>query len=291
MALNKFNRNYSLTIKIPNALPIVITPPFTIEFDITRNTLTSANVCQVRLYNLSALHRSQIRFNTYEYGTPNYSITLLAGYGDNLSVIFTGNITQAWSVREGINFITQIECFDGGFAFVNSTTNSNFAAGTPLNTVIKSIMGDLIGVSVGSIGTSYTGIVTRGNTYSGNSAEILDQLTGGGFFVDQGKANALGNNEYIVSLTAPLIISAESGLLGTPLRERDLLRFDMLFEPALNVGTQIQLISATDTNFNGNYKITAVKHRGMISAAVCGSVITSVEFLKNGALVPAVPGG
>lgn len=290
MALNKFDRNYILTVTKANGESITVTLPFTIEFDITRNTLSSANVCQVRIYNLSETNRAKLRYNSFDYGTPDTTITLLAGYGKNLAVIFTGNVTQAWSVREGVNFITQIECFAGGFAFVNSSTNLNVAIGTPFTSVIKTIMGDLQGITVGSIGPSYEGVVTRGNTYNGSTTEILNQLTGGGFFVDNGQANALNNNEFIETFNAPLIISSASGLLATPIREQTLIRFDMIFEPTLNVGTKVDLRSLTTDSFNGSeWIVTMVKHRGMISAAVCGSVITTGEFVYIKNPVAAIP--
>ena len=158
----------------------MITPPFTIEFDITRNTLSSANVCQIRVYNLSKLHRDQIRFNVYDYGTVR-NVTLIAGYGSNMSTLFSGSITNAWSVREGVNFISQIECFDSGFAFVNGKTNRTFPAGTPLQLVISAIMGDLPNVTIGGIGV-YPGVLSRASTYSGNTADILKELYRRWFF-------------------------------------------------------------------------------------------------------------
>ena len=51
--MNKFGRNYLLTVQDDvGVLLSTVTLPITIEFDITRNTLASANVCQIRLYNL-----------------------------------------------------------------------------------------------------------------------------------------------------------------------------------------------------------------------------------------------
>lgn len=273
--MDKFGRNYKLQVQTQSGSILTVTLPFTIEFDITRNTLTSANVCQIRIYNLSLNNRNQIRFNVSDYGQFR-SILLEAGYGDNLVKIFTGNISEAWSVREGTNFITQIECYDGGFAFNNGVTNTQFPAGTPQQEVIRNLASSLPNVEVGAIG-SYPGTLTRGNSYSGSTTEILRELTGGGFFIDGGKANALSTDEYIIN-GAPLVINSQSGLLGTPVLERTIVRFDMIFEPALNVGEKIILNSSTEANFNGEYKCTAVKHRGVISEAVCGSVITTGEF-------------
>lgn len=282
--MDKFGRHYVLRVGTESGSTLEITLPFTIEFDITRNTLTSANVCQVRIYNLSLKNRNQIRFNASDYGQFR-RIELYAGYDLNPPKIFDGNISQAWSVREGVNFITQIECYDGGFAFVNGVSDVAFPAGTPQQTVISTLMNDLPNVQPGSVGL-YPGQLQRGNAYSGNTAEILGNITGGGFFVDNGKANALGTDEYIPSPNV-LLINSKSGLLGTPVLEQTIVRFEMLFEPQLNAGEKCVLDSITEGNFNGEYKITGVNHRGMISESVCGSLITKGEFFYTKILTPA----
>lgn len=277
--MDKLGRNYTLEIETSDGGKLTVTLPFTIEFDITRNTLTSANVCQVRIYNLSLLNRNQIRFNASDYGTFR-GIKLRAGYGNNLAVIFQGNISQAWSVREGVNFITQIECYDGGFAFANGQTNLQFSAGTLQRDVIRAIMAGLPRVAIGVIG-DYPGAIARGNTYSGNATAILADITGGGFFVDGGKAYALGTNEFIAAVNGTTVINSQSGLLGTPVVEQTIVRFDIVFEPGLNVGQRILLDSITEANFNGLYKVTGVKQRGMISESVCGAVVTTGEFFYS----------
>lgn len=285
--MDKFGRNYQLKIQTQDGSTLTIAPPFTLEFDITRNTLTSANVCQLRIYNLSLKNRNLIRFNASNYGTFR-AVLLRAGYGDNLATIFLGNISQAWSMREGVSFITQIECYDGGFAFVNGATDTAFPAGTMQRDVIKNLAGSLPHVTVGAVG-NYPGQLSRGNTYSGNTSKILGELTGGGFFVDNGKANALGNDEYIAAVNGTTLINSQSGLLGTPVLEQNIVRFDMLFEPGLNAGHKIRLESISESNFNGDYIVTAVKHRGMISEAVCGAMITTGEFVYVKQPVPVQP--
>lgn len=285
--MDKFGRNYELTIGTQGGGTLQVALPFTVEFDITRNTLTSANVCQIRIFNLSQINRNRIRFNVSDYGTFR-PIVFKAGYGANPPMIFTGNISQAWSVREGVNFITQIECYDGGFAFANGVTNMQFPAGTPQQTVVGTLAGNLPNVAKGAIG-SYPGTLGRGNSYSGNTTEILREVTGGGFFIDNGKANALGTNEFINDSTGLLVINSVVGLLGTPVLEQTIVRFDMIFEPRLNAGNRINLQSSTEKNFNGLYKVTAVKHRGMISESVAGAVITTGEFFYSKILTGVSP--
>lgn len=283
---SKFGRNYQLSVGLQDGTTLKVSLPFTVEFEIVRNILTSANTMHIRIYNLSARNRNQIRYNFYDTGTLR-PVKINAGYGDGvLPQVFTGNITQAWSVREGSNFVTTIEAFDGGFAFANATTNIPFPSGTPQQTIISTMAESLsnYGVAVGAIG-SYPGTISRGNTYSGSTTDILRELTGGGFYIDNGKVNCLGNSECING-GIPLI-NAASGLLNTPVLQQTILSFDMLFEPGVISGQKIQLVSATDATFNGFYKVISIKHRVMISAAVCGDAVTSLEmFYGTAALVP-----
>lgn len=281
---DKFNRKYKLIVSNSDGTKTVnVQLPFTIEFDIARHTLTSSNVCQVRLYNLSEDNRSFLRWNNFDTGNDPLLLSLRAGYGNlnNLSEIFSGAITRAWSVREGVNFITQIECFDGGFATVNGKTNTTFVGGTPYSVVIRTLMSTLPLVTVGAIGNFLGEVPPGGKTFSGNTLDILAELTGGGFFVDNGVAYALKTSEYYIGTTGLTVINAQSGLLGTPLLEVSSAHFEMIFEPTLSVGQLAQVISTTDKFYNRIYKITGVKHRGTISGAVSGSVTTTGEFFYD----------
>lgn len=279
-AMIKFDRNYRLRVQTELGGSFLdITLPFTIEFDITRNVLTSANICQVRVYNLSEDNRDLIRHNAHDIG--NYKRLILeAGYGDNLAVIFKGNIRQAWSVREGTNFITQMECYDGGFAFVNGVVNLQVPSGTTRKAELIAVAtAGLPHVSVGAVGTLDGPPLTRSNVHSGNTVDVLRQLTAGGAFIDQERFNFLGTNEYIQSLSGDAVIDSRSGLLGTPILEQNKITFDMLLEPGLNPGHRVFLDSDTGAAFDGAHIIKGVKHRGMISAAVCGNAITTGTFL------------
>lgn len=288
MAQYKFGRNYALNVQtgggsgsiIDLGSTLVVKPPFTLTFDISRNVFTSTNTASIRVYNLSANHRAQIRKNVTDLGDYR-AIQLLAGYGDNLSIAFDGTITNAWSVREGTNFITQIESFDGGFAFANAVSNTPFPIKTTQKEVIASLIGDLsiYGVKPGVIGTFNGPDLVRQNSYEGSTTNLLQQLTGGRFYIDNGKAYALADNEC---LTGPITtISPASGLLGTPTREQTIVNLEMLFEPKLVVGQQVTLASLTaDRGINGDYKVISLSHRGMISEAVCGDAVTQVGLYQ-----------
>lgn len=278
--MDKFNRNYILLIEKRDGSLLTIKPPFTIEFDIHRNSFSSANAGQIRIYNLSLNNRSQLRKDQYDYSSEQArrKIVLKAGYGDNLSLAFQGNITQAWSVREGVNMITQIESFDGGYAYVNAITGDQFPANTETRSIIDSFVQNLPGIQPGAIG-NYEGKITRGNSFNGNTTDLLSEITGEGFFIDNGKAHCLKDDECLAG-SIP-IINAESGLLGTPILEQQFITFEMLFEPSLKIGQLIQLESQTATHFNGLHKVISLVHRGIISEAVSGNATTTVGLLPG----------
>jgi len=270
--VDKLFRNYILTVQTRDNTFLTISLPFTVEFDITRNTLTSANVCSIRVYNLSEHNRNQIRKDVMDYNNLK-TVTLQAGYGQNLPVIFEGNITQCWSVREGVNFITSIECFDGGFAFMNDQIAIQIPEGTSQADQFTAIVNLMPTVKLGAIG-NFPGILGRGAALNGNAIDILRDLTGGAVFIDKGKLHILGNSEC---LEGDLIeINSAAGLIGTPVLEQTVINIDMIFEPRLTVCQAVTLNSSTGAQYNGNYKVISVKHRGTISAAVCGDAITSV---------------
>jgi hypothetical protein len=309
MGAPKFNRNYMLIVNFNDGSELILEPPFTIEFDINRQTLSSTNAGQIRMYNLSPVNRNKLRFDFSNYGAPNNfnTLTLYAGYGDNLPIIFTGNINQAWSVREGVDFITTVQCYDGGLALVNGNIpeGAQFPSGIPVQTVYQTLMGYLPNVNFGAIGPSFIfnsdgslKLTTRANSYSGNAVNVLSELSGNGFFIDNGKSYILGNNESIIGQVT--LIDASSGLLNTPLREQSIVTFDMIFEPGVILGQYIQLFSltypqlnssnnSTTDNVNGFYKITAIKHKGMISPSVCGEAITSLQFFLGPQALKVVP--
>jgi len=285
----KLNRNYLLTIQpIATAKVFIkIKPPFTIDLDIKRNTFSSANDSTIRVYNLAENIRSQIRKNNMDFDKVMHC-RLDAGYGNNLATVFNGNISEAYSMREGTNIVTQITSFDGGEAFNQGFTNQSFTSGTENKTIVENFVDSMsiFGVKRGAIG-DVPGSISRGNSFTGQTTQILTELTGGGFFIDNGKANILGTSEVIKAEVR--IISAETGLLQTPVRQGQFIYFDMLFEPQIQVGHKIKLESVTEKSVNGFYKVSSVLHKGIISDSVGGSVTTNVGLYAPKQLIEVTP--
>lgn len=285
----KFGRNYSLQVGTASGDLITITPPFTLMFDITRDYYSSANIAKITIYNLSKDNRNAIRKDVSSL-TEFRPIILKAGYGQDvtkLPIILKGNVTQGSSQRQGTDFITEINCFDAGFAFANSFTDTQYIANTPQESIIRDRISSLKGVdvSLGAISDSFDGNIARGNAYCGSTTEILKELTGGAFFIDNGVAHVIGDNEYIES--EDLIISPATGLLNTPMLEQTIVHLDVLFEPRLKLCQRVMLQSATGSSEatnsttvqnlkTGKYRVVSIHHKGTISEAMCGEAITTV---------------
>ncbi len=271
--MDKFGRAYRLVVDATNGQQVTINPPFSVEFDITRNILSSANTSTIRIYNLAEKTRNVIYKDKNSFDTFR-AVQLRAGYGSTIPLIFSGSVTHSWSVREGVNFISTIEAYDAGFAFVNSETSKSYPAGTQRTAILQDMVKTMEPtVTPGTIG-NFPGSIPRGNTFVGSSVDLLRELSGGAFFVDLGKAHILNDEECLRGDL--LVIKSETGLLGTPVREETILNFDMIFEPRLLIGQKVLLQSDTLKNFNGEYKVVSIKHRGMISSSVAGNAVTSV---------------
>lgn len=272
--MRKLGRNYILRVESSEVGTVEVKPPFTLEFDIVKNVLSSANTATFSIYNLAENTRNQIRKDELDYGLLK-QITFDAGYGENFSEVMSGNVIQAYSSKQGNNIVTSLQCFDGGFAFANSKINKSYPSGALQRSVVLDMVKSLedYNIKTGAIG-NIPGTLGRGNSYSGNTVEILKEITGGGFYIDNEKANVLSDDEVVESDID--LIDASFGLLGTPRREQTFLMLDLLFEPRFKIGQSIILDSVTEKIFNGAYKIVSLKHSGTISEAVSGSATTTV---------------
>lgn len=272
----KWTRNYILSIQAEGGW-IDITMPYTMTFSVSRNTLAQANTARITVLNLAEDTRRRIykdKFKTDVYK----GIELRAGYGESketLPLIFKGNIKQAYSQRNSVNYETSIEAYDAGFAYVNSNTGRSFSQGTPDKQIIESLIKDLPHISVGKIG-DFKDKLVKGNTMQGPTIELLKNITKSNFFIDNEKAYCLQENEcYRGNIQT---ITSDTGLLGSPLREEALLTFSILFEPRLQVGQFIHLESETEKLFNGDYKVIGIEHQGTISDATSGRCTTKATL-------------
>lgn len=269
----RVGRNYIFRVVTPDNQFIEVKPPFTIDFDITRNTLASANTAKITIYNLSRNNRAQIfrdRFDT----TQNFAISLFAGYGSRLHEVFRGNALEAFSYRRGPDWITELDCLDGLNAIQNGFVTQSYSAGTSLRDILSGIINAMPGVIRGVFGEPTEGTTERGVALSGTGTDALAELSDGQYFIDNEQVNFLGRNETLPNITTTLDPSI---LLQTPRRRRQLLEIVTLFEPVIQVG-QTYNIESIEPIYNGSYKVLGFNHKVLISESVAGDARTTMQL-------------
>lgn len=285
--MSKFQRNYKLIYTIPpttsdtkHAEVIEVSSPLTCDFDITRNTFASANNATFRIYNLAENTRDKIfqdRYNIFRF----CFVDFYAGYGDQLSLLFTGKVLQAYSERQGTEMVTEIQALDAFGIFDYST--HTFPKGTGTHDIIKTLATDMEHIKLGSVGVPNERI-TGHLSIDSVSFDAISKLTGGLCFVDLGKLHVLGNKQVLEDVEI-YRIDSDTGLLGTPKRRDGQVDVDMILEPRITVGQLVEMESTTAKIFNGQLKVIGIHHAGTISGAVAGEARTTLN-LYIGPLIP-----
>ena len=276
-----------MRISTPGGENIAISLPFSLDIDITRAAMPTANVGQFRIYNLPEEIRNKIRFDISSI-SERQEVALKAGYKsihknlNDLPLIFRGSIKYAYSERVGMDWITTIECYDGGFAIANSKINASFIAGEKYTSNVEKVLATFGTIKIGHISKKLVPpdkTIMRGHPVDSKVFDYLNENFGNKWFIDNGIVNIIGDDEAFVGVYK--VVNADTGLLGTPIRQDTLIDFKMIFEPRLLIGQAINLESITDKAFNGTYKLITIKHRGTISPVTCGELVTSCRVFKG----------
>ena len=276
--MNKFQRNYILSVQLLDGTTRIIEPPFTLEFSVNKASFAGANNFTCSIYNLSSEVRAGLRHDATNVADYR-GIVLQAGYGSNLGTVFNGNITEGVSTRDGNTWVTSLSGSDGIFALINGQTNYNFPAGTSRQQMIEQIVLGMPHITLGAVGNDFSQKIVRSNTLIDTAFNELQSLTNGNFSVQDGKAYTISDSEYLEGEIQT--ISAETGLLGTPFRSGQFVVVEMLFEPRIKMFQGISLFSMTGDNVNGFYKVVAIKHHGTISEATAGDARTIVQLSQK----------
>jgi hypothetical protein len=287
--IDRYIRSYEIQILTPKGEAVNIRPPFSVNFQITRNVMASANKCSLTIFNLGANTRAKLykdRFNLTDY----WQITIKASYlgrntamglsgGVSLPTVFQGSIYECSSQKKQINWETTFDCFDGGFGIQNGFTSTTLAKGHDFGTMIKTVIADMPNTIAGVIGNKSQNPDTsmRGKSLMGPSYDVLSQETNGKNFIDNEKLNVLADNEV---LPGAVIVLDASLLRTTPKRREAFLDCELNFFPEAQVGRYCDLKSQ-ETMYNGQYEIKGFTHNVSIQGDNCGDASTTINLYKG----------
>lgn len=271
-----FGRSCAITINTTRFVSLDI------QCEIEKTAKSEPNTCSLRVWNLSKDHRAAIeelspptragsalasKKEKEHRATKGIPVKIEAGYGDELSLLWLGDLRTARSERNGPDWITVLDSGDGEKAWQNARVNVSFGPKTPVDTALRAMVRAL-GVGEGNLskvvdrlriagvgklypqGTVISGPVSRELTDFARSADLEWSIQDGAIqFVDRGKALA----------GRAVKLSSATGMRGSPTVDIDgVLKVHTLLIPDVRPGT---LIVMDAVRVKGNYRVEKITYR------------------------------
>ena len=287
--MQKLQRNYRMVFEIGKKLDftvyeaqetIEVAYPFTLNLSVKRAINSSTNVGNFQILNLSRATQAKLWKDKYDQ-SKYIRLSVFAGYGADMPLIFYGEINQCYSYKDGdsTESITEIEANDFTYLFQYGFGNYTFQAGTTFTNMLETLLSQIPIMKVGYVTADIPPLKTS-RTFMG---QIMDELRreyhNFDIFVDNGQLNVISQKDTIPAEVP--IITSDSGMLGTPRRAEQYLEVKTLFEPGIIVGQVILLQSSLLPYMNNYYKVIGVSHQGIISGAESGTLITTLTLFMG----------
>jgi murein DD-endopeptidase MepM/ murein hydrolase activator NlpD len=283
--MQKLQRNYyaEFIIEEDGQQKEVITVkyPITLNMKIDLDILGNASTGLLQFTNLERTIQAKLYIDRFtKQKQKNIVVNLYAGYQNCMPLIFSGNVIICNSYRYSgsVDWTTEVQAFAGGaleqYGFINAT----FTERTEIKDVLDYMLKDNPEIKLGCISPDLKPL-TKNTTFIGQTLDILGRNFGDyDIFIDKGKLHVLGQRDVIKGEL--LVLTDSSGLLGVPRKSDVFVEAELLFEPQIQLGQAISLISKSqliqDLGFNQAYEVVGIRHQGIISDRSSGILTTSV---------------
>jgi len=216
------------------------------------------------IYGMTASDMNSVTTTKWDPSFAKNTISVSAIDGDQETLVFQGNIVNAWGLYAGMpevyltveaqnNYIGQITS--------PSPTRTTITSSTTIATVMQNLA-DSLGVQFENNGV--TGTVKAGQTLSGSYVDqvrTMAQTYNFSYFFDPTSSTLA-----ITPLNTPRqtqsvpLISAQTGLQSYPIFNGYGVQFDTLFNPAIIFGGTVQVQSAIP-KANGTWMVVQMAHQ------------------------------
>lgn len=279
----KFFPEYELRVETATKNNVSVALPYSAEFTVSRNSLAAANTASFKLYNLKQDTRNLIFHDAFDVLTRR-AVQFFAGYKGFVPLIFNGTLLSAQSYRVGSDMVTEINAQDGAFQMVNGFVSTTQVVGQSDKELLRLLSENLPQIKGRPVIGDFPKVSSRGTVLFGNTWNLIQEMSGGQAFIDNGEVRIIKQDEYLKESGSNIpVINSSTGLLESPRRSTGNLyvEVNLLFEPRMTVGQLVQLDSGTNTILNGTYKVVGFTHTGIISLTV-GGARTTRAFLYKG---------
>lgn len=249
-----WERNYQLRVGV-GSQAVTVVPPFRIAFSVDKSVGIGLNKAKIRVWGLQ--QSTRLKLIKDEWSRDYIPIELMIGYQGKLELLFRGSVRIGEMEREGADFISSMECFDGGVDVANGFTNTvvNSKKGA-----VEAALSDMPNTKSGAITKS--GTLVRPVVLIGNSANLIERQLDEDeeFFIDNEQLFVI-NRDEVRSSYAPLV-SAATGLMNTPVISKGKLSFDTMINPTLKLAGLCKIESKYNPEVDGVYRIDQTNYAG-----------------------------
>lgn len=247
-----------------------------ISFNIELNLVGYPSMGSIQIYNLNKSNRNKIKEEFTK-------VTLYAGYGEDLPIIFSGDLVNVTHEKQGPDWVTVMYCGDSIRSINNSTIHKSLPPGQTTESVFKELVNEMEGVTKGITGGLKDCItkkrsLLRGLVLSGNVKDWLDKLAqncGFDYSINNGVIETTEKDQPLTDEPV-VIISQTSGMIGSPELTEVGVKVKNLLLPQLKLGRQIEIKSISakinignlvfrqipPTIGEGLYRIDKINHVG-----------------------------
>ena len=284
------NTNISAYIRASNSIitiPEDISVPLRINFSVSLNqasALPSDNF--IKIYNLNDNSQSYIK-------QKGVRVRLLAGYDENIAIIYDGTIDKVEIERKDVDVITTIILASKTFDITGATFSKSYAGLISTTKIVEDALSEY---TSDGISYQYINLIPEflhfNFCFDGRVKDLLDKLLsplGVLWYIDgtiikfsiDGKSNGITTQ----------VLSKNTGMLYSPIKTDKGVNVKSLLNNRLIIGDDVKIESSylsttidnrSDKQSNietqGVYKIMSIKHHG---DNINGNFLTEIEAVAN----------
>ena len=225
-----------------------IAPILRASFRIEKTIKKEPNKANISIYNLNPDNRKLFQ-------EQNLPTIIEAGYIDNTSQIFSGDLTFSQNKLEGEDWVTILQAGDGAKQYKSARINTSFKGPVKVGDVLRTAA-DAMGLKLGNVAQkisqgSIRGALTEftnGAVLSGKAEIQLDKVVksmGYSWSIQDGQLQLLDPTETIG--TQAILLTPGTGLIGTPeAGEKGFVKARSLLQPSLLPGQRVQIVSKNE---------------------------------------------
>jgi hypothetical protein len=168
------------------------------------------NTAKISVWNLAEATRQL-------FTEEHQAIEFYAGYGDNIGLIFSGELTNVIHEKERLDWRTDLYAGDGIKDWTTKYFNRSYPAGSSITQIIND-MCDATDLAK-SIDIFIDSILLRGESYAGLVKDCLTKITkdrGLQWSVQYGVIEITQRDSPLLRDPSVVVLSADTGLIGQP---------------------------------------------------------------------------